>query len=146
MVGSEWGTCMLVMLVFFLVCPILVLLSGLFHHVLWHKIPYISCHTTCTCMYVFKRKNVYSSSQPNTIVRWLGRVIHCTLPLYVLPLSKFHSTPTSIAELPFYNIRGAARKTRSQAYSRIWERAYCRMRFVCIASCHRLTAILSELG
>ena len=36
------------------------------------------------------------------ILRWLGRVIHCTLPIYVLPLSKFHSIPTSIAELPFY--------------------------------------------
>ena len=78
-------------------------------------------------------------------VRWLGRVIHYVLPLYVLPLSKFHSTPTSIAELPFYNIRGAARKTRSQAYSRIWERAYCRMRFVCIASCHSPNSVIKLL-
>ena len=37
-----------------------------------------------------------------SLLRWLGRVIHCTLPLYIFPLPNFHFTPTSIAELPFY--------------------------------------------
>ena len=35
-------------------------------------------------------------------LRWLGRVIHCTLLFYILPLPYYHSTRTSIAVLPFY--------------------------------------------